>query len=90
MADATPCTPELADLIGELLQDVVGSGAAPPVQTFLAMAQRRDIAIVQRSRSTFLIDQSVYEGVCFRLQRERRIRPPHRIINADTWRGLKP
>lgn len=86
MASELPYTPAMVEQVNALLDQANGYVGNPEV--WIRHAAKLGIAFVDRSRSTFLIDQAVYEGVCFRLQRERRIRPPHRTIDASTWRSL--
>lgn len=57
----------------------------------LALAmQAQGLALVDATRTTFLIDQRVHEGVLWRLDRLRRRHPDHHIVNPETWRALKP
>ncbi len=92
MAEAAPWTDEFAGKVGELLRDIVDlvEHREFTVRQMLEMAAHHNIVLIDASRTTLLIDTRVYEGVCFRLQRERRIRPPHRTIDASIWRGLTP
>lgn len=46
------------------------------------------VGLVDTSRTTFLVDVRVHEGVLFRLDRLRRQHPPHFVVKAETWRGL--
>lgn len=57
----------------------------------LALAmQAQGLALVDATRTTFLIDQRVHEGVLWRLDRLRRQHPPRLIVSATVWRGLMP
>jgi hypothetical protein len=40
------------------------------------------------SRSAYMIDARVHEGVLWRLARLRRQHPEHVIVPADVWKGL--
>lgn len=42
------------------------------------------------SRSAYMIDARVHEGVLWRLARLRRQHPEHVIVKPETWRGLAP
>lgn len=47
-----------------------------------------NVGLVDTSRTTFLVDARVHEGVLFRLHLQRQQNQPHRIVQAETWKGL--
>lgn len=69
---APPLTPELSDRVKDLIAWLVGDKwTEPPTVLFIDQAYKRHIGLVDLSRRAFLVDQSVHQGVLFRLQRER-------------------
>ena len=61
----------------------------PPAGLFADMAHKHGVGLVDTSRSTFLVDARVHEGVLFRLARLRRQQPPRLVVKPETWRGLR-
>lgn len=72
MSDALDMlTPELA----ERLEMLLGELRATPCsgQEAARLAKRAGVAIVDAGRRSFLVDQTVHEGVLFRLERWRKL-----------------
>lgn len=94
MAEAVQTlTPDLAERLRNLLDQVFENAEvfAPPAPAqFADVAHEHGVGLVDLSRSTFLVDTRVHEGVLFRLARLRRQQPPRLIVKPETWRGLTP
>lgn len=87
MSATAAYTDELVAKFDLALADTVAAG---PDGDPLAIFEAHGVGLVDLARRTFLIDRDVYESVCFRLQHERRQRPPHLIVDHATWRSLTP
>jgi|GEM_PF-4479769 len=86
---APALSPELADRLTRLLDWLVGGQMpSPGASVVTEEAYRRGIGLVDLSRQAFLVDQTVHEGVLWRLARLRRQHPPRIVVPAVVWKDL--
>lgn len=81
--------PEFAQKVNDLLRDYSPqTDDLPDAQVVARALHKKGITLIDATRSTFLVDVRVHEGVLFRLALFRRQNPPRRIVKAETWKGL--
>jgi hypothetical protein len=87
MAKAAGMTDGLTARLDAALAEIVSAGAdCDPA----AIISAHGITLVEISRTTFLIDQRVHEGVLWRLNNHLRRHPAHRLPAPEIWKGLIP
>ncbi len=81
--------PEFAQKVNDLLRDHSPlTDGLPDAQVVARALHKKGITLIDATRSTFLVDARVHEGVLFRLARHRRQNPPRVIISPEVWKGL--